>query len=63
MKLLKDLFQLIGIITAVIGIIIGMNECNTVELQLGSMLIAMLVFLVGCLITWVGSQLPESVRA
>lgn len=63
MKLLKDLFQLIGIITAVIGIIIGMNECNTVELQLGSMLIAMLVFLSGCLVTWVGSQLPESVRA
>ena len=63
MRIFRELLQLIGIITAVVGIVIGMNECNTVELQLGSMLIAMLVFLVGCLITWVGSQLPESVRA
>ena len=63
MKLLKDLFQLIGIITAVSGIIIGMNECVAVELQFHSMLVALLVFFVGCLITWLGSQLPESVRA
>lgn len=62
MKIFRELLQLIGIITAVVGLVIGMNECNTVELQLGSMLIAMLVFLSGCLITWIGSQLPESVR-
>lgn len=63
MRIFRELLQLIGIITAVVGLVIGMNECNTVELQLGSMLIAMFVFLVGCFITWVGYQLPESVRA
>lgn len=62
MRIFRELLQLIGIITAVVGLVIGMNECNTVELQFHSMLLALLVFLVGCLITWVGYQLPESVR-
>lgn len=62
MRIFRELLQLIGIITAVVGIVIGMCDCNGLELQISSMLIALLVFLVGCLITWVGDQLPESVR-
>lgn len=63
MRIFRELLQLIGIITAVVGIVIGMCDCNRLELQFRSMIIALITFLVGCLITWIGSQLPESVRA
>lgn len=63
MRIFRELLQLIGIITAVSGIAIGMCDCNCLELQFRSMIIALVTFLVGCLITWVGYQLPESVRA
>ena len=62
MRIFRELLQLIGIITAVVGLVIGMCECNGLELQFRSMVIALITFLVGCLITLVGSQLPESVR-
>lgn len=62
MRIFRELLQLIGIVIAIAGIVIGMCECNTVEMQFRSMVIALVTFLVGCLITWAGSQLPESVN-
>lgn len=62
MRLFRELLQLIGIITAVVGIVIGMCDCNGLELQFRIMIIALFTFLLGFLITWLGSQLPESVK-
>ena len=62
MKIFKELLELIGFFTAFAGILIGMCDCNTIELQLRTMAISIITFLVGCLVTFVASQLPESVK-
>lgn len=61
MRIFRELLQLIGFFTAFTGIVIGMCNCYSLELQFRSMVIALVTFLVGCAISYVGSQLPESV--
>ena len=62
MRIFRGFLKLVGIITAFTGILIGMCDCNTIELQLRTMAISIITFLVGCLVTFVASQLPESVK-
>ena len=62
MKIFRELLQLIGIIFAAIGLLICMCECNEMSLQIRTLAIGNVVFLIGVLVTYVGSQLPESVK-
>lgn len=62
MRIFRELLELIGFFTAFAGILIGMFDCYGLELQFRSMVIALVTFLVGCSVSFIGSQLPESVK-
>lgn len=62
MKIFKELLELIGFFTAFAGILIGMCNFYSLELQFCSMFISLITFLVGCSVSFIGSQLPESVK-